>query len=103
MDMNNLCIFDYYFGSNAMFKETKAWLLSLVVFYSYDKRHCSHLHKVGHGLLYINPSNAGAAFVQNENHLNPVMLVFIGKLSLSEYLQMSTHLPGFQSFFRVFA
>ena len=32
-----------------------------------------------------------------ENHLNPVMLVFIGKPSLS------THVPGFQSFFSVFA
>ena len=32
-----------------------------------------------------------------ENHLNPVMLVLIGKL-----LYMSTHLPGFQSFFSFF-
>ena len=26
-----------------------------------------------------------------ENHLNPVMLVFIVKLDLAEYSQMSTH------------
>ena len=38
----------------------------------------------------LNPSNAKATFIQStmtqkkiENHLNPVMLVFIGKLSLS--------------------
>ena len=29
-----------------------------------------------------------------ENHLNPVVLVFIGKL----LLLMSTHVPGFKSF-----
>ena len=34
-----------------------------------------------------------------ENHLNPIMLVFIRKLSpLTEYYQMSTHLQWFQSF-----
>ena len=32
-----------------------------------------------------------------EKHLNPILFVFIGKLSLS------THVPGFQSFFRFFA
>ena len=31
-----------------------------------------------------------------ESYLNPVLLVFMGKLSLST--QMSTHMPGFQSF-----
>ena len=48
----------------------------------------------------INPSNAEAIFVQrrkdakiSENHLNPVMLAFIG--NLSQYSQMSTHVPGF--------
>ena len=37
-----------------------------------------------------------------ENHLNPVMLVFMGK-ALTEYSQMSSHVAwfGFQSFFRV--
>ena len=34
-----------------------------------------------------------------EKHLNSVMLVFIRQLSLS---QMSTNVPGFQSFFRFF-
>ena len=41
-------------------------------------------------LFMINPSDAEVSFVQcikkakhYENHLNPVMLVFIGKLSLS--------------------
>ena len=33
-----------------------------------------------------------------EKYLNPVMLVFIGKLS--EYSPMSTDVPGFQLFFR---
>ena len=32
-----------------------------------------------------------------ENYLNPVMLVFIGKLS-HDYSQMGTNVPGFQSF-----
>ena len=32
-----------------------------------------------------------------ENHLNPVMLVFIRKLA--KYSQMSTYMPGFQSCF----
>ena len=36
-----------------------------------------------------------------ENHLNPVMLVF-SRSTLTEYSQMSTHLPGFRSFFRFF-
>ena len=36
-----------------------------------------------------------------EKHLNPVWLVLIEKLSLSTL--MSTHLPGFQSFFDFFA
>ena len=42
---------------------------------------------------WVNPSNAGATFIQSthtvakifDNHLNPVMLVFIGKLSLSTF------------------
>ena len=37
-----------------------------------------------------------------ENHLNPVMLVSIGWLSL-QYSKMSTHVPGFQLYFRFFA
>ena len=35
-----------------------------------------------------------------ENHLNPVMLVFIGNFSPST--QMSTHMTDFQSFFSIF-
>ena len=35
-----------------------------------------------------------------ENHLNPVMLVLIRMLSLRT--QMSSHVPGFKSFFRFF-
>ena len=60
--------------------------------------------------IILNPSNAEASFFQStivykdtntfENHLNPVMLVFIGKLS--DCSQMSTHLPGLQSYFRIF-
>ena len=56
----------------------------------------------------VNLPNAEATFIQRtfvakifENDLNPVMLVFIGYLSLSNS-QMSTHVPGFQPFFRVF-
>ena len=53
------------------------------------------------------PSNAETTFVLRtrmqilENILNPVMLVFIF-IALTEYSQMSTDVPGFQSFFRVF-
>ena len=37
-----------------------------------------------------------------KNHLNPVVLVLIGYwISLTEYSQMSTHISGFQSFFRL--
>ena len=34
--------------------------------------------------------------VRNDEEVNPVLLVFFGKFSLST--QMSTHLPGFHSF-----
>ena len=59
--------------------------------------------------LRINPFHAEATYVQREknvktfeNHLNPVFLVFIGKLSLSNDL-MSTHVSWFKSFFSFFA
>ena len=53
-------------------------------------------------LFYLfNPSNAEATFVQSsrffENHLNPVMLAFIGERSLT------THVPVFASFFSFFS
>ena len=39
-----------------------------------------------------------------ENHLNPVMLPRgINWIVLAEYSQMSSHMPGFQSSFRIFA
>ena len=54
--------------------------------------------------LNLNPSNAEATFVQSaktfENHLKHLMLVFIAWIALAEYSQMSTHMPGFQVFFR---
>ena len=60
----------------------------------------------------INPSNAEATFVKAqgcrdffEMHRNLVILVFntIHWKALAESSQMSTHLPGFQSFVRFFA
>ena len=54
--------------------------------------------------LHINPSNAKATFVQStrtqrflENHLNPVLLVFIGKLLLST-LRWVPMCQGFDNF-----
>ena len=56
---------------------------------------------------HVNPSNAGATFVQSTrtqrfaNHLNPVMLVFLESsrwVLLDEY-----HVPGFQSFSHVYS
>ena len=57
----------------------------------------------GRAVSGFNPSNAEATFVKSpkdailvlENHLNPVMWVFI-RIALAEYSQMSTHVPGFQ-------
>ena len=70
---------------------------------------CKKYHSLAHASknLYINPSNAEATSIQStgfllENHLNPVELIFMEKLSLS-YSQMSTHMLGFQSYFRLFA
>ena len=56
----------------------------------------------------VNPSNAKATFVQStmmlfENYLNPVCHVGIHWIALTEYYQMSTNLPGFQSFLASFA
>ena len=52
--------------------------------------------------LLLNPSNAEGTFVQDvntfENHLNPVMLVFTGKLSLSTQYQCSRASVIFQVF-----
>ena len=54
-------------------------------------------HQICH-LILVNPPNAEATFVQStgmqrffENHLNPVMLVFIGELSPSTL----SHFSGF--------
>ena len=53
--------------------------------------------------ISINPSNVAATFVQStmilKYYLNPVMLVFIGKLA--EYYQENTLVPGFLSFFKL--
>ena len=38
-----------------------------------------------------------------ENHLNPVMNVGIPWIALKEYSQISTHMPGFKWFIRIFA
>ena len=55
---------------------------------------------------YVNLSTAETTFVRStkcfENHLNPVMLVSIGLLSRTDHSPMSSHLPGFPSFFRFF-
>ena len=58
-------------------------------------------------VIALNQSAANVTFTQckkkaeqYENHLNPVMLVFIGKLA--DYHYMSTHLPGLQSSFSFF-
>ena len=47
---------------------------------------------------HLNPSNAEATIL--EKHLNPVIFVIIEYLA--ECSQMSTHVPGFQSFFTFF-
>ena len=39
----------------------------------------------------------------SENYLNPVRLIGTHWIALTEYSQMSTHLPGFQSFLKFFA
>ena len=64
------------------------------------------LGKVG---ATVNGSNAKATFVQStrtqiffENHLKPCH-VGIHWIALAKYSQMSTHIPGFRSFFRFFA
>ena len=57
----------------------------------------------------LTPSNAEAAFVQStrkqRNLWKTLKLCHVGIhwIALVEYFQMSTHLPGFQSFFRFFA
>ena len=55
----------------------------------------------------VNLSNAQATFVQYTRMQSPVMSklchVDIHWKALIEYSQVSTHVPGFQSFFRFFA
>ena len=51
-------------------------------------------------LRLLQPKNKDANTC--ENHLNPVILVFIGWLSTT-YSQISTHMLGFWTFFRFFA
>ena len=57
----------------------------------------------------LNSCNAEATFVQNtrpnifENQLNPVINADTHRKALAVYTQMSTHVPGFQSFFMYFA
>ena len=54
-------------------------------------------------MLRLLPSKAqGLQTFFLKNNLNPIMLVFIGQLLLNNS-HMSTHVPGFQSFFRIFA
>ena len=52
----------------------------------------------------VNPSNAEATFVQSTRmqiSLKPPKPCYVGThwIALAEYSQMSTHLPGFWSFF----
>ena len=49
--------------------------------------------------LYFRPKHMNAKIY--ENHLNPIH-VGIHWIALKEYSQMSTLVPGFQSFFRFF-
>ena len=52
---------------------------------------------------YINPSNAQATLVQRtQKKLKPFKPCHVGIhwIALAVYFQMSTHLPGFRSFFR---
>ena len=51
-----------------------------------------------------NPSNAEATVIQSTGLqvFTKTMLVFIGWIALAEYSQMSTRVPGFQSFLKVF-
>ena len=58
--------------------------------------------------VWVNPSNAETAFVQSTRHrsfLKPSKPSHDGMhwITLSEYSQMSTHVPRFQSFFSFFA
>ena len=59
---------------------------------------------------WINPSNAEATFVQStrtqnlfENHLNPVILIFIGELLLKQVLSDKYPYARLAIIFRVFA
>ena len=82
-------------------------LFSLLLLFTSSIRPSGHLSRSGDkfSIWFFNSSNAEATFLPNdkdakifENHLNPVMLVFI-EIALAEYSQMSTHVPGFQSYF----
>ena len=57
---------------------------------------------------WVNPSNAEATFIQStktQRFWNPSKPCHVGIhwIAVTEYSQMSTHVPGFQSFFRYFA
>ena len=53
----------------------------------------------------VNPSNAEATFVQSTRMQILLKSCHVGIhwITLTEHSQMSTHLPGFQSFFSFFA
>ena len=70
-----------------------------------DRKHaftCTGMYILGTGIF--NSSNAEATFVQSTRmqRFKPCH-VGIHWIALTEYSQMSTHLLGFRSFFRVFA
>ena len=82
-----------------------------MIFKSYYVRIlCVTVQRLAHltQYIYFNPSNAEATYVQTQGSRDfckpsKPCHVCIHKIALTEYAQMSTNIPGFQSFFTIFA